>query len=169
MLTKMNTLYETVKTYGKGKGEDMMWKTVALISDAVELEMTEESRRALLADIYGLMSGGHYNEEFAMACVAKMYFVDKAGNKHHAPYWSTDQVREVYTMAKGNIPQQYNFWDFFVTFNMVASDNWLLYHEWWPDMTEAMARQKFGEAAVNWLNDQDWKSDSKIWDYLHKD
>lgn len=163
----MNSLYETIKKYSSGKGEDMMWKSVELISRAVDENMPEKERELLIADVYGLMSGNHYNEEYAQRCVAKMYYTDKTGAKHYAPYWTVEQVRRIYDEVKEDIPN-YNEWDFYVTFNMIASDNWVLLHEWWPDITPELFARKVTELAVSWLSDVDWNcSDSKIWDYMH--
>lgn len=161
-----NTLYETIKTYGKGKGEEMMWRSVAVISDSVDKNMSEDAKSELLSSIYGLMSEGHYNEPYAMRCVAKLYYADKSGTKHYAPYWTEEQVRPIYEELKDQIPE-YNFWDFFVTFNMLASDNWNLLHEWWPNITAELFAQKIAELSLHWLGDTDWGSNSKIWDYMH--
>ena len=75
----MNSLFETIKKYGSGNGEEMMWESVKLISEAVERAMPEAAKDKLVSDVYGLMSGKHYNEEYAMRCVSKMYYVDGGG------------------------------------------------------------------------------------------
>ena len=157
-----------IKTYGKGKGEDMMWKSVHIISDTVEKNFTDEQKNKLNMDIYGLMSDGHFNEWYAKEMIYKMFYVDKNGKEHYAPYWPQDAVHELYEKSKAKIPSTYNVWDWCVTFNMIASDNWNLYHEWWPEITEAGFAQKVTDATVNWLHDPDYPSKSKIWDYLHK-
>ena len=95
MQPEMN-LYELTKKYGAGKGEDMMWKAVASISEAVEKFMPADQKHELMRKIYGDMSGGHYNEEFAAADIAKMYYTDRNGEKHAAPYWPSGTVREIY-------------------------------------------------------------------------
>ena len=162
----MNSLYETIKKYGSGKGEEMMWKSVSLISKAVDEKMEEKDKERLVSDVYALMSGKHYDEEYAMKCVSTMYYTDKQGVKHFAPYWTREQVKPFFDSAKAEIPE-YNCWDYFVTFNMVASDNWNLYHKWWPDITAEQFAVKIAEATLNWLKDEDKKDTSRIWDYMH--
>ena len=161
------TLYEITQTYGKGKGEDMMWKTVEVISEAVEKGMPEEHRKELVRRIYAEMSDCHYNEEFAHEDIAKMYYTDRAGKKHEAPYWSVPTMEEVYASVKSDI-KAYNFWDFAVTLNMEASDKWRLLEGWFPNMTEQDRNARMVDLAVNFLRDEDAKyPTSKIWHYLN--
>jgi len=162
------TLYELMKTRGTGKGEDAMWKSISAISDAVETYLDETSKNELLSEIYGIMSGGHYDENYAVACVSKMYYRDENGNKHSAPYWSEPQVRAVYEKVAKRIPGAYTFWDFYVTLNMIASDNWPVIQKWFPGADEQAKTEKAVDLAVAWLDDPDNPyGDSKTWDYLH--
>lgn len=166
MQPEMN-LYELTKKYGAGKGEDMMWKAVASISEAVEKFMPADQKHELMRKIYGDMSGGHYNEEFAAADIAKMYYTDRNGEKHAAPYWPSGTVREIYESIERDI-RPYTACDFEVTMNMVASDNWPLLEKWFPGMSSDERNAKTVELAVNWLNDPDAKHpDSKIWNYFN--
>ena len=167
MQSEMN-LYELTKKYGAGKGEGMMWKTVATISEAVDEEMPEAAKHALMRKVYGDMSGGHYNDEFAQEDIAKMYYTDRKGDRHQAPYWPSSAVREIYETVKNDI-RPYTPCDFEVTMNMVASDNWPMLERWFPNMTSEERNEKTVEMAVNFLNDPDTKHpDSKIWNYLNK-
>ena len=160
-------LYELTKKYGAGKGEGMMWKAVAVISDAVEESMPMESKQKLMREIYDEMSGGHYDEHFAMEDITRMYYTDRSGTKHQAPYWSVSTMQDVYDSISGDI-RGYNFWDFAVTLNMVASDNWCMLDRWFPDMNEAERNKRLVDMAVNWLKDEDAKHpDSKIWNYIN--
>lgn len=162
------TLYDLTKKYGAGKGEDTMWQTVAVVSDALEKAMPEEQRRAVLREVYGRMSGGHYNEEFAEEDIKKMYYIDRNGARHDAPYWPASAVREIYDTVKAEI-KPYNACDFYVTMNMVASDNWALLERWFPGMSAEDRNRRTVELAVNWLNDPDSQhAENKIWQYLHK-
>lgn len=163
----MMTLYEITKKYGSGKGEGMMWKTVDVISKAVEESMPEEARKKLVREIYEEMSDGHYDEFFAMEDISKMFYTDRNGKEHLAPYWSVSTMSDVYDGIKSEI-RSYNFWDFAVTLNMVASDNWCMLERWFPDMTESERNTRLVEMALNWLKDDDAKHpDSKIWHYLN--
>ena len=161
------TLYELTKKYGEGKGESMMWSTLKTVSDAVESSMDEEAKHKMMRNLYSQMSKCHYDQEYAMEDVAKMYYMDEQGRKHSAPYWTEAQVKEVYETVKKDIPATYNFWDFFVTLQMIKSDNCKLYHEWFPDATDEQIEKKFVQSAVNYLNDADNPyGDHKIWGYI---
>ena len=161
------TIYELTKKYGAGKGEGVMWKTVQVISDAVEESMPKESRNKLVREIYDEMSGGHYDEAFAMEDIGKMYYADKSGTKHYAPYWTVPTMQSVYDSIKSEI-RPYNFWDFAVTLNMVASDNWMMLERWFPGMEDGDRNAKLVDMAINWLKDEDARHpESKIWDYIN--
>ena len=160
-------LYDFTKKYSTGKGEGVMWKTVAIISDAVEKSMPESERHALMRKMYAAMSGCHYNEEFAKEDVSKMFYVDDDGNERHAPYWTESQVKDVYDSIRDEIPD-YNMWDFFVTLQMQRSDTCPLYRKWFPDASPSEMDEKFVQATIAWLNDADYKyPDTKIWHYLN--
>lgn len=162
------TLYEMTKKYGAGKGDSMMWETLAIVSDAVESSMPEKERSSLERKIYGKLSGGHYNEQYALEDVEKMSYRDpRTGLTHKAPYWPSDTVRGIYEIQKNNL-RGYNCWDFYVTLNMVASDNVPLLDKWFPSMDMKERDQRLVEMAVNWLNDDDNPyGDTKIWCYLN--
>lgn len=157
------------KRLGKGQGEEMMWDTVKIVSDVVSKKLSDKDQASLMAKIYGALSGGHYDEDFAMESVAKMYYIDKDGMKRHGPYWTIPDVTVVYEINRKKIPSAYNEWDWYVTFNMIASDNWELLHRWFPDMTNEEFAEKVACLSVNWLNDPDSPyGTSKIWCYLNQ-
>ena len=164
----METLYEITKRMSEGKGEPMMWETVKVVSESIERAMSDKDKAELMAKIYGMLSGGHYDEDYAVEAVSKMYFTDKDGTKRTAPYWTIPQVSDIYEMVKDSIPAAYNEWDFYVAFQMIASDNWVLYHKWWPTITDEQFVEKVTDATVNWLDDSDNPyGDKKVWGYLH--
>lgn len=161
------TMYEMIETYGKGRGEGKMWESVAVISDAVEKDMDADAKKHLMRKIYCVMSGGHYNEDFAREDVAKMHYKDANGKVHKAPYLTDEKVASVYEKVKGNI-QAYNMWDFYVVMNMVIADNANLLTMWYPDASEATMEKHYIELALNWLNDDDNPyGKEKIWKYLN--
>ena len=162
----MRTIYDIIKDSGAEQGVDVMWETTRVISDAIEKSMPEEAKEKLYADLYGHLSKGHYNECYAHEAVEKMYYTDADGKKHEAPYWDEETVREWYEPVKAHIPS-YNFWDYFVTVNMVASDNANLVKEWFPDLTADEREVKYAAMALNWLKDEDWHGKDKIWHYLN--
>lgn len=165
----MESLLQFIKKYGEGKGEAMMWKSVEIISDALDKHMDEATRTALTRRLYGEMAGGHYDESFAKEDVKKMYYTDTDGQKKYAPYWTDEQVREVYNSVKAEVPKAYNFWDFYVALQMIKSDNCPLMRKWFPDATPEDMDKKFVELTLNWLKDEDNPFGSeKVWGYLNR-
>lgn len=109
-----------------------------------------------------------FDEYFAKEAVAKMYYVDSAGQHHTAPYWTEESIRGIYDQVKADI-RPYNFWDFYVTLNMEASDNYALIERWFPGEEGSDKDRRFVALAVNWLNDPDAQhKDCKIWCYLNE-
>ena len=162
------TLYEMIKKYGTGKGEDMMWKTLRVISDHIDDSMDDEHVQHLMRDLYGEMSDGHYNQEYAEEDVKKMYYTDDNGKRHYAPYWSEEQSKTVYESVKRSLPGEYNCWDFYVALNMVKSDNCPILRKWFPNLQENELEAKVIELAISWLNDDDNPyGTEKVWGYLN--
>ena len=163
----MESLYEMIKKNGTGKGEAIMWKSVKVISDSVDEHMDDDAKRELIRDIYAEMSGGHYNEQMAMEDVSHMYYMNEAREKEEAPYWTKEQVASVYNNIRNEIPD-YNMWDFYVTLNMVKSDNCPMLKRWFPEADMDEMTQKLVEMSVNWLKDDDNPfGTEKVWKYLN--
>ena len=162
----MESIYELIKNHSEGKGEDMMWKSTEIISDAIDKSMPESAKKELYYDLYGLMSNGHYDREMAISDVEDMYYVGEDGDKHYAPYLTEPVVKEEFNKVESKIPH-YNEWDFYVTLHMIVSDNHNLLNRWFPSDTQDERIRKYVETAVNWLADDDWPSHDKIWAYLH--
>ena len=158
-------LYELTKKYGEGKGDAIMWKVVRVISEAVEEDMDDKAKSRMMRCIYGIMTDRHYTEEVAIADVKGMYYTDANGNKHDAPYWPEEAVQNIYEEIRKQIPD-YNFWDFYTTLNMLMSDSYRMLREWFPRADESEMNIKITDMAVAWLNDEDWPTKTKIWDYL---
>jgi hypothetical protein len=127
--------------------------------------MNEHTKVRLMRKVYATMSDGHYTEELAKADIAGMYYTDVNGNVHKAPYWDDETLKSVYDAHKDEIPE-YNLWDFAVTMNMLASDNWCMLKKWFPGYDENEMTGKVLEMSIAWLNDEDWPTKTKIWDYL---
>lgn len=162
------TIKELIKKYGEGKGTDTMWKSVDIISDMLDKKLTAEEKADFERYMYALMQGPHYDEHFAKEQVQKMFYTDPKGVKHQAPYWTDEQVKQVYTAYKSGIEPTTSFWDFYVALNMVKSDNCNLFRLWWPDAEETLLTQKVAEATVNWLNDEDNPlGEGRTWKYFN--
>lgn len=164
-------IYDLVKKYGQGKGENVMWSSIQWMSDAIEplKESNPGEYWRIVKGMYAAMCGEHFNEEFGKWQVEQMYYEDKAGNKHYAPYWSEEKVKSIYELNKHKIPSEYTCWDFYVTMNMIKSDNYCMLKDWFPNASEEELNGKLVCMAVNYLNDSDAPHPtSKIWNYFNK-
>lgn len=154
-------LYDLIEKYGKGKGEAVMWETTRLVSDFIK-PMKETDKKEywnLMREVYGKMTGGHYDEEFAMHDVSKIEYTDKEGKLHKGAYWTCEQIEEA---TKGmSFPAGTTKWDRFVAFNLA-----------WSDFCK-----KFDDAQILQIGylfffaDEDWSADgkgsaTKVWDYV---
>lgn len=149
---------ELVQKYGKGQGEAKMWASVAVLSEALEpmKETDKENYWCILRKMYGVMSDGHYNEEFAMYDVGMIEYTGRNGEKKRGGYWSADQVEEA---TRGfRFPSGVNKWDKYVGFNLMYSD-----------MCKKMDDAQVLDAAyLFYFADEDWPggSSTKVWDYV---
>ena len=160
-------LYEVTKEYGRGKGEETMWQTVAVVSSAVDADMSEEAKDRLVRNVYGMMSGGHYNEQYAHEDMAKLYYTDRDGRKHYGPYWTDADMMAVYEQVKSKIPNA-NCWDFAVALTIVKSDLCPRLKSWFPNATDDELTAKIVEATVDWINDEDNPfGKQKTWKYMN--
>lgn len=160
-------IYDIIKTYGKGKGEDTMWRSVKALSESLKDKLAPEDYALVERDIFMSIAGGHYDEKFAKEDVKKMYY-EKDGVKHHAPYWTDEQVRKVFDSVRGELPSAYGLWDFYVALNMIKADHCLLFRHWWQGASDSEIEGKLVEATVNYFNDPDNPyGTEKIWYYLN--
>ena len=149
---------ELVQKYGKGQGEAKMWASVAVLSEALEpmKETDKENYWCILRKMYGVMSDGHYNEEFAMYDVSMIEYTGRNGEKKRGGYWSADQVEEA---TRGfRFPSGVNKWDKYVGFNLMYSD-----------LCKKMDDAQILDAAyLFYFADEDWPggSSTKVWDYV---
>lgn len=162
------TTKELIHLYGEGKGEAVMWQSVALISEVLDEKLTPEEHDALERRMYALMQGEHYDEHFAKKQVEHIFYTDMKGDIHKAPYWTDDEVKQVWTAYKAKVKSDATFWDFYVALNMTKADNCNLFHSWWPEADEALLTQRVAEATVNWLNDEDSpQGECRTWRYFN--
>lgn len=118
--------------------------------------------------IAGIKNDYHFDEETANEAVAKMYY-DENGEKY-APYWSLDVVKQIYDSykAKEEILKIYNLYDFYVTLNMIKSDNYKLYKKRFGGYSDSQLDNLFVEDTINWLDDKDNPfRENKIWKYIN--
>lgn len=150
---------DIIKKNWKSGNEDIMNKSVELVSELLEevKEMNLNKYWHFIRMQQGLMSGGHYNEDFARYDVEKMYHIDKRGVRHEGEHWSVEQARKV--MQEHNITQHYNAWDVYVGLNA-----------FWHDIGECLSEEDVIKTAIAfWFKDSDFpQSVGKVWWYMCK-
>lgn len=138
---------------------------LSILSKALN-NLPEEDKELLTKKVYYLLNGGHYDEEFAKAAVAKMYYLDGKENVY-APYWMQGEIEKLYDQVKNEI-DDYNLWDFYVTMNMIMSDNYPLLIKRYPESSKDEKTNIILEDSINYLNDEDNPfGTEKIWGYLN--
>lgn len=149
-------LYELIEKYGKGKGEAVMWETTKLVSDFIKpmKETNKQEYWKLMRDVYGRMSGGHYDEVWAMHDVSMMYSTTKDGRRMEGAYWTCEQIEEA-TKAK-TFPAGTTKWDKFVAYNSAK-------HDWGKEFDD---EQILKIAYLFYFADEDFKGKNKIWSYM---
>jgi hypothetical protein len=160
-------VYSILKDGFRGEGSDKMWCITRILSDAIEEYVPEKQGDILKTKIHYSVKGGHFDEGFADTAISRLYYISPDGVKHQAPYWDESEVRPIYNSVKSKIPS-YNFYDFYVTLNMVKSDNCNKLRRWFPQATDEEILDKLVEEAVNYLDDEDNPyGTEKIWRYLN--
>ena len=162
----METVDTIFKQYGYDKQSQVMRNAITLLSTCLSDVLTEEQQCKIVKDLYALFVGDHYNEAFADDQVSKMYY-EKDGSKYNGPFLNKDLILNKYREIRNTIPA-YNEWDFYVTVQMIYSDNYNIIHEWFSNISEEDFNQKIYQLATNWLNDKDNPfGNSKIWCYFN--
>ena len=148
---------EIVKKNFKSGSEETMNKSVELVSELLEdmKEMCPEKYWHFIRKQQGIMSNGHYNEEFARYDVDKMYHTDKKGSRIEGEHWSVDQARTV--MQENGINSHYNVWDGYVGLNA-----------FWHDLDCVLDEESIVKTAIAfWFKDEDFTDKvGKIWWYM---
>lgn len=146
-------MVDSAKASGQ-TNEKMMWESIDSFSEL--LEEIREAHPQLYWDFmrkqHGIMHHGHYGEAFAMYDVSKLMYTDKGGLKHMGAHWTMEQI-ETATVGM-RFPQGVTKWDKYVAFNAAYADLCKTFEE--GDILKAGYALYFA--------DEDWGSDTKIWD-----
>lgn len=150
---------EIIKKNWKSGSEEIMNKSVDMVAELLE-EMKEVCPKKywwFIRKQQGLMSGGHYDEEFARYDVKQMYHVDKRGNKVEGEHWSMEQARQV--MQENGIGGKNTVEDVYVGLNA-----------FWHDLGCDLDESEVIKAAVAfWFKDADFPDKvGKVWWYMNE-
>lgn len=142
-------------------------ENLASIFEKAFLESYPEKHFCIYKKLYYKLCGGHFDEALAERQVKHFVYTCENGDEHYGPYWSVDTVSSIYRKISNKIPD-YNFWDFYVTLQMIKSDNYHIVEKWFKEEDPSTKDKKYIELAINWLDDPDNPYGSeKIWGYLN--
>lgn len=163
------SIYKHIRDNEDVLTKENLLNIVHLLSDSIGDHLDKDEKCHLKRKVWGIISDGHYNKEFAEADVAKMYIFEN-NSKTFGPFYSLEETTEVYNKLKKSNPilVNYNEYDFYVVMNMIKSDNYVLYKKRFSGYNNAALNELFIEDSINWLDDLDNPyGTSKIWKYIN--
>lgn len=160
------SLKDIIKQYGSNKDEKTMWQIVDCLCCYLDDKLSEDQKNEIAKIVYSHLNDGHFNKEFAEQQTAKMYRLDN-GRKVYGPFISSLDTDKYYSEISDKI-RPYNNWDWYVTVNMIYSDNYNLLNSWFENLSDEDLQNKVYQLAQNWLDDEDNPyGSSKIWKYFN--
>ena len=163
------SIYKCIIEHEDILNKDNLLDIIHLLSNEIGDYLDKEEKHHLKRKVWCIISDGHYNKKFAEKDVEKMYVETSTGNLH-APFYTLEETTDVYNKLKksNDILSHYNEYDFYVTMNMIATDNHNLYKKRFPNYGKEMITELYIEDSLNWLDDKDNPyGTSKIWKYLN--
>lgn len=156
---------ELIQKYQEGTTPEQMKAITIVIGKFVAKHATEEELHQLYQDVYGVISEGHFDRHFADEAISKMWFEDEYGEKHYAPFYTEDEIKEVFSLNKDDI-SDYTIYDLAVTMNMLRSDNNRFLEKY--ASSESNKKEMVTCMAIEYLQDPDAPHPtSKIWHYIN--
>jgi len=140
----------------KGGGEKVMWATVEVTTEAMELlkELAPEKYECYMRKLSEALYGKHYSEEIALADVAKMHSTGADGSKHQGAHWTVEQVETAWSGK--SFPA-----------GTTKSDRYVAANATWHDLRKKFTDTQVLDAAyLFWFDDEDWSESGKIWEYM---
>ena len=150
------TFYEIIDKYGKGATDTKMKALSMCLSKHFTMMKAahDDNYWAQMRDVFGILTDGHYNEDFATHDVSGIEYTDRAGAKHKGAHWSMEQVKEATKDYK--FPAGVNEWDIFVAANALYADLCKRFDD--KQVLDAMHSFFFA--------DEDWPGNNKVWHYM---
>lgn len=139
-----------------GGDEKKMWLSVDITAEAMNYikEQNPDKHECLMRSLSEVLNGKHYCEEFALADVEKICYLDSAGKQHTGAHWTVEQIETA--TANKTFPSGTTKWDKYVAYNAFYADLCTVFTD----------DQIIAAAYLFWFADEDWKSKGKIWDYM---
>lgn len=111
----------------------------------------------------GFYARPHFDEKFAKWQVEQMHHKGDDGKEYKGQHWSVAETEDVYSKNKSKLPSGTTVFDVYVAINGNWHDKVDLFKKWSPEKYEQMIIE---DAIVFYFEDEDWKSDGKVWDYM---
>lgn len=150
---------EIIRQNWKNGSEEIMNKSIEMVGELLEeVKKTNPDKYwNFIREQQGLMSGGHYDRDFAQYDVSKMYHTTKRGEKKIGEHWSLEQARQV-RQEKG-LGGNINDYDVYVALNA-----------FWHDTECSIEEEKtiIDAAIAFWFMDEDFPAKNKVWWYFCK-
>lgn len=139
-----------------GWDEKKMWASVDVTEKAMDYikEVNPEKYDCFMRELHETLNGRHYNEEMALADVAKLHYIGTDKAEHTGAHWTLEQIETA--TANVTFPKGTTKWDKYVAYNAAYSDF----------CTKFDDAQILDIAYLFYFDDKDWKSSGKIWDYM---
>lgn len=164
----MGRYYDMVKAnYNKLRNdESVMWGSIEMWDKHLE-EMREHHPDMywdMMRNTHELMYGKHFDKGYAEWQVERMHH--KCGDKiYKGEHWTYEQTSDVMTKYRSMLPSDITPFDFYVALNAQWHDYQCWAKEHFPN--EADAENAIIEMAVRfWFMDEDWKGNTKVWEYF---
>ena len=114
----------------------------------------EDRYDSLMRRIFGILNDGHYDETYAAKEISGIEYTDRHGEKAHGSHWTLAQAEAM--MKDVDLPQGTCKYDWWVALSATYSDLCTVLDD----------RQIADVACMYWFRDEDWNTDTKIWDYM---
>ena len=152
---------EFVESYQQEMTPEQMLSIAKAMGKYLSYKLSDVEVHHLCAMVYGVLSEEHFDKHFADDAISKMWYEDADGNKHMAPFFTEEEIREAFDKHQDDI-SDYNIHDLAVTMNLLRSDHHLLLERYSKDNDEM--KEMVVLMAIEYLQDPDsLHPTSKIW------
>ena len=152
---------EFVDKYQQEMSPEQMLSIAKAMGKYLSYKLSDVEVHHLCAMVYGVLSEEHFDKHFADDAIKKMWYEDEDGNKHMAPFFTEEEIKEAFDKHQDDI-SDYNIHDLAVTMNLLRSDHHLLLERYSKDEEEL--KEMVTMMAVEYLQDPDClHPTSKIW------
>lgn len=151
--------YKTMIEDARSKGltnETAMWTSIDNLSEILEVMKAEHSDLywKFMRKQYGILYSNHYGPDFAEYDVSQISYTDANGAHHTGRHWTKEEI-EAATSGR-RFPSGTTLCDKYVAYNAA-----------YADFCKHFTEEQILDIAFDfYFADEDWKSNTKVWDYF---